>query len=275
VSNEQQSEFWNGDAGQRWVEFSGRLDAMLLPFADQILAAANITPDEDVLDIGCGAGALSLMAAKMGRSVLGVDISNPLIDLAWQRSEKMDSVNFKRADASSFQFDKKRDVVLSRFGVMFFSDPVAAFANIRQQIRSNGRLAFACWQAPAKNHWARAPLEAAMPFFKSAPTPPEPKAPGPFAFADSEYLSDLLMDAGWNNIELMDWTGNIRLPGADAEEAAAFMMEMGPLSKIIKEQELDFDVVLKALVKTLSASANKDGGIDMQGAAWIVKATAS
>lgn len=131
VSNEQQSEFWNGDAGQRWVEFSGRLDAMLLPFADQILAAANITPDEDVLDIGCGAGALSLMAAKMGRSVLGVDISNPLIDLAWQRSEKMDSVNFKRADASSFQFDKKRDVVLSSFGVMFFSDPVAAFANIR------------------------------------------------------------------------------------------------------------------------------------------------
>ena len=275
MSNQLQSEFWNGDAGKRWVEHAARLDAMLLPIAQQILTAANIQADEDVLDIGCGAGALSLMAAKMGRSVLGVDISEPLIDLAWSRSEMIDSVNFKRADASALDLDKKRDIFLSRFGVMFFSDPVSAFANIRRQIKPNGRMVFACWQSPALNHWAKAPLEAATPFLKSAPTPPDPKAPGPFALADTEYLSDVLMDAGWNNVQLVDWTGNIRLPGDNPEESAAFMMEMGPLSKILKEQELDFEPIEQALVNKLSASADKDGHVDMQGAAWIVKATAS
>jgi len=275
VSNQPQSEFWNGEAGRRWVEQSSRLDAMLLPIAEQILLAANIQADEDVLDIGCGAGALSLMAAKMGRAVLGADISKPLIDLAWSRSEMIESVDFKQADASTLELDKKRDVFVSRFGVMFFSDPVSAFANIRRQIKPTGRMVFACWQAPAKNDWARAPLEAAMPFLKSAPTPPDPKAPGPFAFADTEYLSDVLMDAGWNNVELIDWKGNIRLPGDNPDESAAFMMEMGPLSKILKEQELDFGPVQQALVSKLSASADKDGRVDMQGAAWIVKATAS
>jgi len=113
VSNQAQSEFWNGEAGRRWIEQSSRLDAMLLPIAEQILLAANIQGDEDVLDIGCGAGALSLMAAKMGRGVLGVDISQPLIDLAWSRSEMIDSVDFKPADASTLELDKKRDVFVS------------------------------------------------------------------------------------------------------------------------------------------------------------------
>jgi len=248
---------------------------MLLPIAEQILLAANIQGDEDVLDIGCGAGALSLMATKMGRGVLGVDISQPLIDLAWGRSEMIDSVDFKPADASTLELDKKRDVFVSRFGVMFFSDPVSAFANIRRQVKPTGRMVFACWQASAKNDWARAPLESAMPFLKSAPTPPDPKAPGPFAFAEPEYLSDMLMDAGGNNVELVDWTGNIRLPGDNPEDSAAFMMEMGPLSKILKEQELDFGSVQDALVNKLSSSADKDGCVDMQVAAWIVKASAS
>lgn len=272
MSNEQQSEFWNGDAGQRWVTFSTRLDAMLLPFAEQILTAAHITPKDDVLDIGCGGGALSLMASKLGNSVLGVDISKPLIDLAWDRSKMMDSVEFARGDAAEISFDKKRDVVLSRFGVMFFSDPVGAFANIRKQVKPGGRMVFACWQSPMKNLWAKAPLEAAMPFFKTPPTPPEPHAPGPFAFADSQYLTDILMDAGWKTAELTDWTGKIRLPGEDPEETAAFMMEMGPLSKIMTEQDLDFKQVQAALTAKLAQAANADGTVDMQASVWIVKA---
>lgn len=272
MSNAQQSEFWNGDAGQRWVTFSARLDAMLLPFAQQILTAAHISYDENVLDIGCGGGALSLMASKVGKSVLGVDISKPLIDLAWERSKMLDTVEFSHGDAAEMSFDKKRDVVLSRFGVMFFSDPVRAFANIRKQVKADGRMVFACWQSPMKNLWARAPLEAAMPFFKQPPTPPEPHAPGPFAFADSEYLTDILMDAGWKTVELTDWTGKIRLPGGDVEETAAFMMEMGPLSKIMKDQDLDEKRVQSALIEKLSYAANDDGTVDMQASIWIVKA---
>ena len=275
MSNQDQSDFWNGDAGQRWVIFSERLDSMLLPFANLIIEAANIGPEEHVLDIGCGGGALSLLASKLGRSVLGVDISEPLIELAWQRSDMLEAVEFTKADASQVSLQKKRDIAISRFGVMFFSDPVGAFANIRAQLAPKGRMVFACWQSPAKNAWAKAPLEAAMPFFKSMPTPPEPHAPGPFAFADSQYLTDVLMDAGWSSVELTDWTGDIRLPGDDAEEAAGFMMEVGPLSKIMKEQELDFAQVQSALVEKLKQNANSDGTVDMQGSVWIVSAVKS
>lgn len=275
MDNLQQSEFWNGSAGQRWVAFSDRLDAMLLPFAELILEAANIAPDETVLDIGCGGGALSIMAVPQAKSVLGVDISQPLIALAKQRAETIEAVTFKCEDAATITLDEKRNVVLSRFGVMFFSDPTQAFANIAEQVNPDGRLVFACWQSPMKNLWAKAPLEAAMPFFKEPPTPQEPFAPGPFALADSQYLTDILLDAGWSSVELTDWTGNIRLPGDDAEEAASFMMEMGPLSKIMKEQELDFVQIQSALAETLKENANPNGTVDMQGSVWIVSAMKS
>lgn len=272
MGNQQQSEFWNGDAGERWVTFSDRLDAMLGPFADLILEASNIKPDETVLDIGCGGGALSLLAAEAAQSVLGVDISKPLIELAEKRAAGLAQINFHCEDAATISLDEKRDVVISRFGVMFFSDPVRAFTNIRKQVKPNGRMVFACWQSPMKNLWAGAPLEAAMPFFKTPPTPPEPRAPGPFAFAEAEYLTDTLIDAGWKAVELTDRTGKIRLPGEDAQETAAFMMEMGPLSKIMKDQGLDEKRVQPALIEKLNHAANDDGTVDMQASVRIVKA---
>jgi len=275
MDNQQQSDFWNGDAGQRWVTFSDRLDLMLRPFADLVLEAAHLSPEETVLDIGCGGGALSLLAADKAKSVLGVDISRPLIALAQDRSQSATPTTFLHGDASNITLDGKRDVALSRFGVMFFANPAKAFSNIAEQLSPNGRLVFACWQSPAKNAWAKAPLEAAMPFFKAMPAPPEPHAPGPFAFADPQYLTDVLMDAGWSSVELTDWTDAIRLPGNDAEEAAAFMMEMGPLSKILKEQDLDFAQVQAALVAKLKENANDDGTVDMQGSVWLVKAQKS
>jgi SAM-dependent methyltransferase len=273
MDNRQQSEFWNGDAGQRWVAFSDRLDAMLLPFAELILEAADLAPHETVLDIGCGAGALSLLASKQATSVLGVDISQPLIDLANKRSALTEAAAFQCDDAASLDFKEKRDVVLSRFGVMFFSDPAQAFAKISQQVTPGGRMVFACWQSPMRNLWAKAPLEAAMPFFKEAPTPPEPFVPGPFAFADPNYVKGVLQAAGWVSVALNDWTGDIRLPGADAHEAASFMMEMGPLSKIMKEQDLNVEKVQSALIDRLAQNSNFDGTVDMQASVWIVSAS--
>lgn len=274
VSNQKQSEFWNGEAGQRWVTFSDQLDQMLMPFARLILDEADISDQEDVLDIGCGGGALSILAANFGKSVLGVDISQPLIDLGWQRSKMMDSVDFARVNAASLALDKKRDVVLSRFGVMFFSDPVQAFANIKAQCKPKGRMVFACWQSPGKNDWAKAPLEAAMPFFKEMPTPPEANAPGPFAFSDESYVKDVLTKAGWTSVECQDWTHVIPLPGETAADAAAFMMEMGPLSNIIKDQNLDFPAVQAALTSKLEAAVHADGRVELQASVWIVKACA-
>lgn len=272
MDNTQQSDFWNGDAGERWVKFSDRLDAMLLPFAHQVLATADIQPDETVLDIGCGGGALSLMAAHQCKSVLGVDISQPLVNLAKERAKSIASARFQHGDAATIDLEEERDVMVSRFGVMFFSDPVGAFANLLKQVKPDGRMVFVCWQSPIKNLWAKAPLDAALPFLKEPPSPPEPFAPGPFALADPHYIEGILEAAGWGSVDIKDWTGEIRLPGENTRESAAFMMEMGPLSRILKEQNLEFDKVQNALVDRLAQNANSEGAINMQASVWIVSA---
>ena len=272
MSNQEQVEFWNGDAGERWAEYSDRLDDMLLPFAQAILAKAKIASFEDVLDIGCGAGVLSMLAAQAAQSVHGVDISEPLITLAKQRSQNIEAVQFALGDAAAIQADKTRDVAISRFGVMFFSDPVSAFRNIRAQLSGAGRMVFACWQAPALNMWARTPLEAAMPFLNAMPPMPEPGTPGPFAFADVDYVASVLSDAGWQNIKLSEWTGDICIPGRDAGEATDFMMEMGPLSRVLKEQNLEIEPVRAALCDRLENEADSKGRIKLGAAAWIVSA---
>ncbi|MGJ8564615.1 MAG: class I SAM-dependent methyltransferase [Alphaproteobacteria bacterium] len=272
MSNQDQAEYWSGDAGQRWVKSSALLDAMLLPFAEEITRQAQINKNDSVLDIGCGAGALSFMVAETAQEVLGADISSPLIELAVKRTGELGNVRFVLADAAELYLERKINLIVSRFGVMFFNDPVAAFSNIRRLLDPEGRMVFACWQSPMKNMWARAPLEAAMPFFETPPIPPKPHAPGPFAFADSGYLTQVLKDAGWKSVDVENWSGKIRLPGSNTEEVAAFMMEMGPLSRVLKEQGLDIQVVRGALVAMLDQQANDDGSVDLGGAAWIVRA---
>lgn len=147
MDNRQQSEFWNGDAGQRWVEFSDRLDAMLRPFSELILKTADIAPHETVLDIGCGAGALSLLASTQAASVLGVDISQPLIDLARERSASIRSAAFQCEDAASLDLEEIRDVALSRFGVMFSQIPPKPSPIFRSRSHRAG-----AWSLPVGSH---------------------------------------------------------------------------------------------------------------------------
>lgn len=269
-----QAEYWNGDAGKRWVEFSERLDGMLAPFADAVLERANITANDDVLDVGCGAGILSQMAAKKANSVLGLDISEPLIAHSKIRAAHILNIDFMHGDAGTVTLNTPKDLLISRFGVMFFEDPIAAFSNLRTGMKSGGRLVFACWQAPNENMWAMAPLQAAVPFFKEAPTPPNPRAPGPFAFADPDYVTEVLTSAGWKNVGLHNWRGTVELPGDDVAESASFMMEMGPLSRIMKAQDIDKALVEAALISKLSEAADDAGRVNMSAAVWIVSADA-
>lgn len=269
-----QAEYWNGDAGKRWVEFSDRLDVMLAPFADVILERAHITPHDHVLDVGCGAGILSQMAAKDAKSVLGLDISKPLIAHSKRRAAHLTNLDFIQGDAGSVALSSGKDLLISRFGVMFFEDPVAALSNLHAGMNAEGRMVFACWQAPSENMWAMAPLQAAMPFFKEPPTPSDPHAPGPFAFADSAYVKDVLSTAGWKNVEFQNWRGTVELPGDDVAESARFMMEMGPLSRIMKAQNIDKAPVEAALISKLSEAANEKGRVNMDAAVWIVSADA-
>ena len=274
MSNADQIEYWNGPAGQKWVDQSDRLDAMLAPFADKVIAAAALKSGESVMDIGCGAGALTLRAAaKVGaeHGALGVDVSAPLIALARARAAAAKApARFELADASAFTAPDPADIVVSRFGVMFFEDPAAAFANIRQSVKPGGRMAFACWQALGLNDWALAPLQAAMPFLKEAPAPADPTAPGPFAFQDKDRVAGILSDAGWKNVTIEPAEQAIVLPGDDTESTAKFMMQLGPLSRLLAAQGIDDALVEAALISLMQDHKTPDGRIAMKSACWLV-----
>lgn len=274
MNNDAQIEYWNGAAGQKWVEQSDRLDGMLQPFAEKVLEAAAIQSSERGLDVGCGAGALTLAATRAsGSGALGVDVSEPLLNLARKRASDAGlPAQFEREDASQFSAAEPFDLMISRFGVMFFEDPAAAFANIRKQLRSGGRLAFMCWQAFPINDWAFAPLQAAMPLLKELPEPPEPHAPGPFAFADKDRVARILGDAGWQNISIDSFETQMALPGDDVATSAGFMLEIGPLSRLIAAQDLDPEIIKNAVIERLSAEADENGRIAMKSACWLVRA---
>lgn len=275
MDNSDQIDFWNGENGEKWVENADLLDTMLAPFADAVLAAAALQPAEHVLDIGCGAGVLTLQAATAvaptGRAT-GVDVSQPLINLARQRAGN--AADFHLQDASAFRPDQPADVIISRFGVMFFADPVSAFSSLQAAVKPGGRLAFACWQSLAENDWARAPLDVALPYLKEPPTPPPPGTPGPFAFADPSHVRDILSSAGWTDVDIADWRGKLTLPGNTPTDAARFALKLGPVSRLLQAQDTDLAPVETALQDRLEQNTDEDGRVALNAAAWIVTAKA-
>jgi len=279
MPNEDQIEYWNGEASTKWVTRSADLDAMLAPFIDAILSEARPQPGEVVLDVGCGAGALSLAAAaRVGPTggVTGIDVSRPLLDLARRRAGAMAlPVRFEEADASSYRADQPVDCAVSRFGVMFFDDPKGAFTSMRRNLRPEGRMVFACWQAPEHNEWATLPLRLALPFLDSPPERPPEVAPGPFAFADADRVRAILEGGGWKSVQVSPWQGEMTLPGATPEETAAFMLGLGPLSRLLAGNDVVLDKVRDELCQTLGERQSEEGSVRLGASAWIVSATAS
>ncbi|MEO0982752.1 MAG: class I SAM-dependent methyltransferase [Pseudomonadota bacterium] len=274
MANQDQIDFWNGEAGERWTEHADALDQMLSPFIPAVLSAARLKPGEQVLDVGCGAGALTMAAAAATGAAHGVDVSKPLIGLARKRADESASpARFDIADASAWRPEAPMDVLVSRFGVMFFDEPVAAFQNLAQAIAPGGRLAFACWRSLAENEWVSVPLGAILPMLPEPPAPPPPGAPGPFAFGDRVRVEDILDEAGWTNIVVEPWDGAIAPPGRTVAETARFMLEIGPLGRLIAEAELETDPVLARVAEVLEGMAGGDGDVAMNGAAWIVQAS--
>ncbi|MEM1151749.1 MAG: methyltransferase domain-containing protein [Pseudomonadota bacterium] len=275
MNNDAQIEYWNGPAGQKWVDQSNRLDAMLAPFAHKVLETAAIEADARVLDVGCGAGALTLLASRSAGDILGVDVSEPLLKLARERAREAGSkARFIHADASAFSADSAFDLVISRFGVMFFDDPGKAFSNIRVHLRPGGRMAFMCWQTLQQNDWAYAPLQAGLPLLKEPPPQLDPHAPGPFAFADRDRLKTILAGAGWTGIEIEPFTPDITLPGDSLESSVEFMLQIGPLARLITAQGLDPAIVAHTLKERFAERADQAGRISLQSACWMVSAKA-
>lgn len=271
ASNQEQIDYWNGEAGATWVTAQERLDAMLAPISDALIDRAAVRAGERAIDVGCGCGATSIELARRGAAVWGIDISGPMLDRARSRSAGVKNVAFSRKDAAEADFTPDHDLLFSRFGVMFFADPPGAFRNLHGALRAKGRLAFVCWQAPRDNPWVAIAGRAIQPFLPEPEVEPDPKAPGPFAFADPDYVRGILDAAGFAAIELEDFRTTLHLAD-DLEKAIEFQGQVGPVARALAELEGEKREAALAATRDALAPHVTDAGLDLGAACWIVTA---
>ena len=272
--NTEQIEYWNKQAGPKWVANNAAMDALIGPLGLAALERAAPRAGERVIDVGCGVGQTSLqLAERVGPtgSVLGVDISTPMLERAREKAKGRANVRFENADAQTHAFPPaSADLVFSRFGVMFFADPDAAFANLARALRPGGRIAFVCWQSPLQNPWVGVPMAALVKHLPPA-APPPPNAPGPFAFADAARVRGILERAGFKPT-IEPHSGELTL-GRSVDEAVAFVTEMGPVGAALAQApEAVRGAVAVSIREALAARATPKG-VALGCATWIVTGT--
>lgn len=273
-ANAEQFRAWNGDDVRHWVTHIDRYEAASARFDPWLLGAAGISATDRVLDVGCGAGISSSAAARaaVDGHVVGLDLSAPLLDLARRRTQAAGLTNatFLQGDAQVHPFEPAAfDVVLSRFGVMFFGDPSAAFANIATAVRPGGRLAMLAWQGLDRNEWLGILFDT-LAAGRRLPVPPV-GAPGPFGLADPDTVRRILEGAGFERVDFAD----VREPetvGSDVDDAYAFITSLGPTRGLLAGlDEDDRASALSALRARLADRAGPDGVL-LGAAAWLITA---
>jgi ubiquinone/menaquinone biosynthesis C-methylase UbiE len=266
IANTAQHEYWNTIAGPRWVGLDGFVERRVRAVNDLLLARSQVAVGESVLEIGCGTGAATVPYAEAvgerGR-VVGVDISEPMLAGARKRLAEsgLRNISLLQADAQVHPFDLARfDLIASRFGVMFFADPVAAFSNIRLAARSGGRVCFACWGPLDENkHWV-IPYEVALRHL-GPPAPQPPHMPGPMAFSDQAYVRSVLETAGFVDVEINREAPDII--GSTPEEEADYACVMSPAGRLTDEKKPDEAVREKIRQGMIEAFAAYAGGRPM------------
>jgi SAM-dependent methyltransferase len=272
--NAEQIAEWNGALGQRWAAMRQEIDRVVTPFGAAALKAAAPQPGERVIDVGCGCGETSIEIARLvgpAGSVLGIDVSQPMLAVARSHGQSA-NLSFQEADASGSPLPAGVDLLFSRFGVMFFSEPSAAFSHLRMSLRGGGRCVFVCWRTPRDNAWAMTPLAAARQALDITPPQSDPNAPGPFAFADEERLRNILSAAGFGNIELQRFDAAIFL-GPTPRSAAEGAVQLGPVARLLREVGAEhLPIVVDAIERTLAPLAAPNGQVSLNGSTWIVAA---
>ncbi len=257
-----------------WAEVREALELQLAPLGRRALEVLTPRPGESVLDIGCGGGETALELARAvapGGAVLGVDLSAAVLAFAQHLAKDCERVRFVQADAQVFPFEPASfDAAFSRFGVMFFADPTAAFINIRRSLRPNGRVAFVCWRALEENPLDVLPLQAASAHLPQQPTH-DPDAPGPFAFANPDRVRSILEGAGFEEIEIA--AHDEEVGSGDLETMLAVCSRVGALGKILRENRELRTAALPAVRSALAAHDGPDG-VRLNAATWVVTARA-
>jgi ubiquinone/menaquinone biosynthesis C-methylase UbiE len=275
--NAEQVEFWNGPTGRRWVERQEQQDALLSPITAALLTRAAARPGEHVIDIGCGCGETTIALGRRvlpGGGVIGIDISAPMLAHAATRVQPGLPIELVEADATTHPFAAGAfDLLVSRFGVMFFAEPERAFGNLRRALRSGGRLVFVCFRAPRDNPWIMLPLNAA---YEHVPPLPKtgPEDPGPFAYANDERVRRILAGAGFSSIALEALDVKLDLAGGRGLDAAVdAALLMGPASRAIDGQPPAVRDAVQASMRRLLASHQQGETVPLAAAFWLVSAS--
>jgi ubiquinone/menaquinone biosynthesis C-methylase UbiE len=285
--NADQVEYWNGEVGQRWARNQDRMDRAFQPLTSALVERAAARQGESVIDVGCGCGDLSLaLARRLGPDgrVLAVDVSRPMLEQGRSREQALGAggrakIDWQEADAAAWRFPVTAfDLLISRFGVMFFADPVAAFQNMRGSLRPGGRLTMLCWRPARDNAWVAIPRAAILQVVP-APEAMPPNAPGPFAFADAAYVGAILAQAGFTAVASVAIDANLDVSsnqgGTDAaalEDAVEFAVGFGPASALLRD--VDEPTRERATAAVRDALRQHAGGArpSMGAACWLFTA---
>lgn len=270
--------YWNGAGGAHWVAQQERTDRVMAEIADLVLAGAAARPGDTVIDVGCGCGATTIgLAAAVGPAghVMALDVSAPMLARARERLRGAGNVEFVLADAAAHEFaPASADLLFSRFGVMFFGEPSAAFANLRRALKPGARLVFACWRAPDENPWMMVPLNAA---YLHVPRLPRlgPEDPGPFSFADPARVQRILTGAGFvePSLEAVNLTMDLAC-GEGIDAAVSYVLEIGATSRALDGQPVEHRALAAAAIRQALAPYAENGKVKLAAAIWIVRAIA-
>jgi SAM-dependent methyltransferase len=273
IQNVEQARAWDGEEGDHWATHAARYDASMRDHNAHLQAGAKIAPHERVLDVGCGNGVSTRDAARSASSgrAVGIDLSSVMLALARATAadEGLTNVEFVQADAQAHTFEEHYDVLISRFGVMFFADPVAAFSNLFRAVVPGGRLALVVWKSLGENEWF-AEVGNALAVGRDMPPPP-PGAPSPFGLADADYVHQVLGAAGFTDVQLDPFHAPF-YAGADVDDAYAYASGLGFTRRML--QDLDDTMRARALdaLRTMIAAHRSDGEITFDSACWLITA---
>lgn len=275
--NIKQKQFWSGAGGDVWVDKQREMDIMLNPLGERAIQELDLSGEKKILDIGCGCGATTLEIAKAVTQgeVIGVDISEPMLERATKTASDMmlNNTSFQVKDVQVDEMPRSYfDIAFSRFGVMFFEDPFEAFKNINHCLKDNGQLSFVCWQHASLNPWQSLSIQVIKEFL-DLPAP-APKTPGPFAFEDKSYINEILTESGFRDIEIKDNQEDIVMfSGKSIREACEDYLTINPVvTEMLKNSPTELrEEILEALIGKFSDFHNNEGLL-FPSATWIVTA---
>lgn len=265
---------WEGGVGRNWAAESARTDRSFAALTTTLLERIAREPGTSVVDIGCGAGEVSLAvaAARPNARVLGIDISPDLVAAASMRGGRVANCSFALADAASWTPDRGvPNLYVSRHGVMFFDDPTAAFAHLRAVAATDARLVFSCFRSPRENPWAS---EVARAVGAAVPAGADPHAPGPFAFADPDYVAEVLGSGGWREVhaEPVDFAYCAGEGDDPVADALSYLTRIGPAARALRDFPDDERAAAKQRLAALLAERREGETVSFPAAAWILTA---